>query len=150
MTTTDTRQNSIAAVCEALACRRQDWPLFSRWAAGPLTPKTLDELNHYVDVMIADRCRRSTDDLLAKLIELEVDGEELTVDDIRRFVAALVGRRELAPCVLGVELVEQALHRPRHLREVLARPRSATTGVRCRRRVLRHRPSAPAPASSGR
>jgi len=41
-------------------------------------------------VMIADRCRRSTDDLLAKLIELEVDGEELTVDDIRRFVAALV------------------------------------------------------------
>ena len=46
--------------------------------------------NHYVDVMIADRCRRSTDDLLAKLIELEVDGEELTVDDIRRFVAALV------------------------------------------------------------
>jgi hypothetical protein len=40
--------------------------------------------------MIADRCRRSTDDLLAKLIEMEVDGEELTVDDIRRFIADLV------------------------------------------------------------
>jgi cytochrome P450 len=49
-----------------------------------------DELDQYMDVMIADRCRRSTDDLLAKLIELEVDGEELTVDDIRRFVADLV------------------------------------------------------------
>jgi cytochrome P450 len=55
-----------------------------------LTSKALDELHQYVDVMIADRCRRSTDDLLAKLIELEVDGEELTVDDVYRFVAALV------------------------------------------------------------
>ncbi len=90
MTTTNTRQNSITAVCEALGVPRPDWHLFSRWAAGPLTPKARDELYHYVDVMIADRCRRSTDDLLAKLIELEVDGEELMVDDIRRFVAALV------------------------------------------------------------
>ena len=90
MTTTHTRQNSITAVCEALGVPPEDWPLFARWAAGPSTPKKLDELHHYVDVMIADRCRRSTDDLLAKLIELEVDGEELTVDDIRRFVAALV------------------------------------------------------------
>jgi hypothetical protein len=40
--------------------------------------------------MIAVRCRRSTDDLMTKLIELEVDGEELTVDDIHNFVAALV------------------------------------------------------------
>jgi cytochrome P450 len=90
MTTTDTCQNSISAVCEALGVPLEDWPLFARWAAGPSTPKKLDELNHYVDVMIADRCRRSSDDLLAKLIELEVNGEELTVDDIRRFVAALV------------------------------------------------------------
>ena len=65
----------IAGVCEAL---------------GVLTPKALDALYTYVDVMIADRCRRSTDDLVSKLIELEVGGEELTVDDIRRFVAALV------------------------------------------------------------
>jgi cytochrome P450 len=90
MTTTHTRQNSITTVCEALGVPPEDWPLFARWAAGPSTPKKLDELDHYVDVMIADRCRRPSDDLLAKLIELEVDGEELTVDDIRRFVAALV------------------------------------------------------------
>jgi hypothetical protein len=51
----------------------------------------LSELHSYVDVMIADRCRRTTDILLAKLIELEVDGEELTVDDIRGFVAAFRG-----------------------------------------------------------
>ena len=90
MITINTRQNSIATVCEALGVPRPDWHLFSRWAAGPLTPKARDELYHFVDVMIADRCRRSTDDLLAKLIEPEVDGEELTVDDVRRFVADLV------------------------------------------------------------
>src|SRR6201991_2523730 len=87
MTTTNTRQDSIAAVCEALGVPQKDWHLFSRWAAAPLTPTALDALYSYVDVMIADRCRRSTDDLLAKLIELEVDGEELTVDAIRRVVA---------------------------------------------------------------
>ncbi len=92
MTTTrdTTIPNSVATVCEALGVPQEDWHLFSRWAQGPLTSKALDELHQYVDVMIADRCRRSTDDLLAKLIELEVDGEELTVDDVYRFVAALV------------------------------------------------------------
>ena len=55
-----------------------------------MTSKKRDELNQYVDVMIADRCRKPGDDLVAKLIGLEVDGEELTVDDIRNFVAALV------------------------------------------------------------
>jgi cytochrome P450 len=90
MTTADTRQSSIASVCGALGVPRRDWQLLSRWATGPLTPKALDALHSYVDVMIADRCRRPTDDLVSKLIELEVDGEELTVDDIRRFVADLV------------------------------------------------------------
>ncbi len=94
MTTTEplivVRRYPIEGVCALLGVPLQDWRLFCRWADGPLTPKVLDALYTYVDVMIADRCRRSTDDLVSKLIELEVDGEELTVDDIRRFVAALV------------------------------------------------------------
>jgi cytochrome P450 len=90
MTTPSTRQASTAAVCEALGVPPEDWPLFYRWAAEPLTPKAADALHQYVDVMIADRCRRLTDDLLANLIELEVDGVELTVDDIRNFVTELV------------------------------------------------------------
>jgi cytochrome P450 len=94
MTTTETlraaRQYPIAGVCAVLGVPRNDWRLFSGWAGDSLNSKALDQLYAYVDVMIADRCRRSTDDLVAKLIELEVDGEELTVDDIRRFVAALV------------------------------------------------------------
>jgi cytochrome P450 len=92
MTATDTRQHSIAAVCEALGVPRSDWQQFSRWAAGPATPTAVDALYAYVDEMIADRCARSTDDLVSRLIEMEVDGEEFTVDDIRRFVAALVTR----------------------------------------------------------
>ena len=90
MTTPSTRQASTAAVCEALGVPRADWPLFYRWAAEPLTPKAADVLHQYVDVMIADRCRRSTDDLVSNLIALDVDGAELTVDEIRNFVTELV------------------------------------------------------------
>lgn len=90
MPTTDTRKTAIAAVCEALGVPRHDWHHFARWAGGPVTSKALDELHQYVDVMIAERCWRPADDLLAKLIQLEVDGEELTTDDIRCFVAALI------------------------------------------------------------
>jgi cytochrome P450 len=89
MTTTDTQQHSTVAVCEALGVPRSDWHLFTRWAAGPLTSRTVDALYAYVDVMIADRCRRPADDLVSKLIELKADGQDLTVDDIRSFVAAL-------------------------------------------------------------
>ncbi len=82
------RQMSI--VCQVLGVPRDDWLLFWRWADELPNPKTLEALHAYLDVMIADRCRKPTHDLLGKLIELDVDGEELTVDDIRRFVVALV------------------------------------------------------------
>jgi cytochrome P450 len=80
----------IAGVCAVLGVPRKDWHLFRRWAGESLNSKSLDELNAYVDVMIADRCTKPGDDLLSKLIQLEVDGEELTVDDLRMVVAALV------------------------------------------------------------
>ena len=81
---------SVEAVCKALGVPPRDRRLFSCWAAQPLTPKVLDELYAYVDVMIADRCRRPTEDLLAELIALQIGGEELTVDDIHTFIATLV------------------------------------------------------------
>ena len=90
MSTASTRQATTASVCEALGVPRKDWPLFYRWAEGPLTPKATDALHQYVDVMIAERCARPADDLLTTLVTLEVDGRELTDDDIRHFVAALV------------------------------------------------------------
>jgi cytochrome P450 len=87
--TTD-RRYPIAGVCALLDVPRKDWQLFSRWADESLTSKSLDVLFAYVDVMIADRCRKPGDDLLTQLIHLEVDGEELTVDRLRAIVASLV------------------------------------------------------------
>ena len=55
-----------------------------------MNSKALDELFAYVDVMIADRCRKPGDDLLSALIQAEIDGEELTVDDLRAIVASLL------------------------------------------------------------
>ena len=94
MTTTrdTTNQNPIATVCEALGVPERDRHLFKRWASESLTSKTLDDLHAYVDVMIAERCRKPGDDLLSKLIATGVDGEDLTVDELRAVVVALVCR----------------------------------------------------------
>jgi cytochrome P450 len=72
------------------ACPARTGACSERWAGESLNSKSLDELYAYVDVMIADRCTKPGDDLLSQLIQLEVDGEELTVDDLRMVVAALV------------------------------------------------------------
>jgi cytochrome P450 len=90
MTASNVRQRSVAAACEALGVPRKDWSLFTRWVSAPLTSEVVDQLNSYVDVMVAERCTRPHDDLLAKLIELEIDGQGLTTDEIRAFVANLV------------------------------------------------------------
>jgi cytochrome P450 len=94
MTTTQplktVRRRSIADVCALLGVPGKDWHLFKRWAAESLNSKALDELYAYVDVMIAERCRRPGDDLLSKLIEAGIDEAELTVDELRAVVVALV------------------------------------------------------------
>lgn len=89
---TAVRRYPIAGVCALLGVPREDWYLFRRWASESLHSKALDELYAYVDVMIADRCRKPGDDLLSQLIESGIDGEDLTVDDFRAIVAALVSR----------------------------------------------------------
>lgn len=66
--------------------------LFRRWAGESLNSKALDQLHAYVDVMIAERCRKPGDDLLSQLIETGLDGEDLTVDDFRAIVASLAAR----------------------------------------------------------
>jgi cytochrome P450 len=80
----------LALVCASLGVPRKDWRLFSRWAHDSSSPKALDELFAYLDVMVAERCHRPANDLLSQLIQVEVDGAELTMDDIRMLVTALV------------------------------------------------------------
>jgi cytochrome P450 len=98
MTTTDSRtavrRRTIAGVCALLGVPRKDWHLFRRWAGESLNSKALDELYAYVDVMIADRCRKPGADLLSELIQTGIEGEELTVDDLRAVVAALVSKAD--------------------------------------------------------
>jgi hypothetical protein len=92
-----TRSHSIAGVCAQLGVPHKDWHLFGRWAGQPLTSKALDELYACVDVMIAERCRRPGDDLLSELIQNGIEGEELTVDELRAVVAALVAGATSCP-----------------------------------------------------
>ena len=80
----------ITLVCAALGVPRNDWRLFWRWADDAASPKVFDELCAYLDVMLADRCRRPANDLMSHLIQVEADGHELTVDDVHMLVAALV------------------------------------------------------------
>ena len=72
--------------------RCKDWHLFQRWAGKPLTAKALDEVHAYVDVMIAIRCHTPGADLLSELIATGVGGEDLTVDELRAVVVAMVSR----------------------------------------------------------
>lgn len=85
------RQNSATAVCEAFGFPQEDWAMFARLAAGPMTPHDEEALFQYIDVKIAERCWKPIDDLLSDLIDVEVGGVELTVDDIYRFVTTLIG-----------------------------------------------------------
>ncbi len=63
MTTSATQPDIYAA----LGIPRHDWPQMTRWADAPRNPHVRDALDTYIDVMIADRCRRIGDDLLSSV-----------------------------------------------------------------------------------
>jgi hypothetical protein len=86
MTTSATQPDIYAA----LAIPRHDWPQLTRWADAPRDPHVRDALGTYIDVMVADRCRRIGDDLLSRLILHGLGGTELDADDLRDVVAALL------------------------------------------------------------
>ena len=78
------RSHSMRLVCAALGVPRRDWGLFSRWSEDAEAPRSLDLLGAYVDVMIAERCRKSTDDLISDLVAIGIGGSELTADECAR------------------------------------------------------------------
>jgi cytochrome P450 len=77
-------------MCTALGIPHRDWPQVSRWANAQLDAHSRDALDAYIDVLIADRCRRVGDDLLSRLIRYGLGGVELDADDLRGIVAALL------------------------------------------------------------
>lgn len=79
-----------ADVYTALGIPCRDRPQLARWANGRLDMHARDALHAYIDVLIADRCRRIGDDLLSRLIVHGLGGTELDTDELRGIVAALL------------------------------------------------------------
>jgi len=89
MFSTDPDFLRIADLCATLGVPQDDWVQFWRWADELPGGKAVDELNSYVDVLVAGRCVRPADDAVSRLIALG-----LTDEEIRGRVAALVTKPE--------------------------------------------------------
>ena len=93
----------IPIICALLGAPSWDWQLFSDWtddifkafswnAANeiPVILAAWEELDAYVDDMVAQRRHALTDDLLSELIRAEDDGDRLSPDELRMLVAGLL------------------------------------------------------------
>lgn len=81
---------SVRAMCARLGFPASDWSLLAQWAAELGERRSHEALDAYVDMMIADRCCRTSDDLLSELILIGVAGLDLTAEEIRLAVAAML------------------------------------------------------------
>jgi cytochrome P450 len=82
-------RSSMRLKCASLGVPRRDWASISRWA-WVNDAESMRALDSYVDLMIADRCWKLTDDLMSDLVLADVDGDGLTADELRAVVVALV------------------------------------------------------------
>jgi cytochrome P450 len=105
-------------ICALLGAPREDWQLFSEWTDdikklfdwnvandGPAIVTAWDELDAYLEDMIARRRQTLSDDLISDLIRAEDDGDRLTHDELLMLAATLLGagtdttRNQLAAAV---------------------------------------------------
>jgi len=97
------RQYPIPIICALLGAPSADWELFSDWtddifkvfdwnvaAHERVILAAWDELDAYIDGMIANRRQTLTDDLISELIRAEDDGDRLSADELRMLVASLL------------------------------------------------------------
>jgi cytochrome P450 len=97
------RPYPIPIICALLGAPAEDWRLFSAWADDIFKMfawnvadneaailKAYEELDAYVDNMVAMRRGILTDDLISELIRAEEDGDRLTRDELCRMVAVLL------------------------------------------------------------
>jgi cytochrome P450 len=97
------RQYPIPIISGLLGAPRQDWKLFSRWADdifkilswdvandAPVIMAAFDELDAYINEMVALRRHNLTDDLISELIRAEDDGDRLSGDELRILAEALL------------------------------------------------------------
>jgi cytochrome P450 len=89
------RRYPISIISGLLGAPRQDWQLFSDWADdifkiltwnvandAPVIMVAFDELDAYIEDMIAQRRHNLTNDLISELIRAEDDGDRLTADEL--------------------------------------------------------------------
>ncbi len=93
----------IPIICELLGAPKEDWRLFSRWAADllrifnfnlhedyPVIQRASDELDAYTSAMIAERRNRPAADLLTDLIAAEEAGDRLSEVELLTMVNAVI------------------------------------------------------------
>jgi cytochrome P450 len=108
----------IPIICELLGAPREDWQLFSGWAAdiskafgGNVAENeaailaSWDALDGYLEELIERRRHSLADDLISDLIRIEDDGEKLSHDEMRHLALILLNagtdttRNQLAAAV---------------------------------------------------
>lgn len=85
----EAQRPTVDNVCTMLGIPVEDRSMVAGWAANLSQGVAFESLRSYVDVMVADRCWRITDDLLSKLILEGVGGMDLTSDEIFAAVVAM-------------------------------------------------------------
>jgi cytochrome P450 len=112
------RRYPTPVICALLGAPPQDWQLFSDWTDdikrlfdwnvandGPAILAAWDQLDAYLDDLIARRRASLTDDLISDLIRAEDDGDRLTHQEVLMLCATLLGagtdttRNQLAAAV---------------------------------------------------
>jgi cytochrome P450 len=99
------RPYPIPVICALLGAPREDWRQFSLWAEDifkivsfdidlaaeePTVLKAWGEFDDYIDVMVADRRRHLTDDLLSELIRIEDAGDRLDAAELRMLAFSIL------------------------------------------------------------
>ena len=112
------RPYPVPIICALLGAPRKDWHLFSQWADDiskafgfnvaedePAILRAWEQLEAYVEDLIAARRHSLTDDLISELIRTEDDGDRLSHDELVNLVAILLNagtdttRNQLAAAV---------------------------------------------------
>ncbi len=112
------RRYPTPVICALLGAPPEDWQLFSDWTDnikkifdwnvaedGPAILAAWDQLDAYLEDLIARRRASLSDDLISELIRTEDDGDRLTHDELLMLCATLLGagtdttRNQLAAAV---------------------------------------------------
>jgi cytochrome P450 len=97
------RPYPVPIICALVGAPREDWQLFSRWADDiskvfafdiadeeSAILRAWEQLDAYLEDLIARRRQNLADDLISELIRAEDDGDRLTHDELLNLVANLL------------------------------------------------------------